>query len=108
MPIASGARTIEMNCEVENMPTVPALVAAEELDDEARHGVEQHVEPERPARERLALAFRRRAAAIRISSSAPASYSCVGCSGTPSGVPTLAAANGSVNVMPHGSVVGLP
>ena len=38
-------------------------------------------------------------------SSAPASYTCVGCSGTFSGVPTLAAANGSVNVTAHGTLV---
>ncbi len=40
--------------------------------------------------------------------SAPASYSCVGCSATCRGVPTLLAAKGFVNVMPHGSEVGVP
>src|SRR5206468_4544690 len=34
-----------------------ALVAAVELDDEARDGVEEHVEPERAARERTPFAF---------------------------------------------------
>ena len=41
-------------------------------------------------------------------SSAPASYTCVGCSGTFSGVPTFAAANGSVKVMAHATFVGRP
>src|SRR5439155_26211270 len=40
--------------------------------------------------------------------SAPASYNCVGWSGTFNGVPTFSAANGSVKAMAHGTVVGRP
>ena len=102
MTIASGASRIEMNCDVENMPTAAARVAAVELDDEARDRVEQHVEPERPARERPALRSVA-SSSIRISDSAPPRTAASGAAARSSGVPTLAAANGSVNVIAHGT-----
>ena len=51
MTTATGTSTTEMNCDVERPSERAALVAAEELDDEARHAVQEHVEPERPAGE---------------------------------------------------------
>ena len=71
--MASGASTIEMNCDVETASrSMPRGVAAEELDDEARDAVEQHVAPEgRPGKRpplRSVASSR-----TRISSSAPAS-----------------------------------
>ena len=56
--MASGTRRSEMNCDVERTPnTTPRGSPRIELDDEARDPVEQHVEPERPARERTSPAF---------------------------------------------------
>ena len=96
-----------MNCDVEKMPNEhAALVAAEELDDEARDRVEQHVQPERPARETRAAPLGRQQDE-QDQRSAPASYSCVGCSGTFSGVPTFAAARVGERDRPR-HLVGLP
>ena len=57
MTMLSGTMSTETNCDVESVADHAAAVAAVELDDEARDPVEQHVAPERPARERPALAF---------------------------------------------------
>ena len=54
MAMASGARMTEMNCEVESDADGAALVPAEELDEKARHGVQQHVQPEGPPGEAAA------------------------------------------------------
>ena len=72
MTMLSGTMSSETNCDVENVADRAARVAAVELDDEARDPVEEHVAPERPARERPSLAFGDEQQ-TRISSSAPAS-----------------------------------
>ena len=108
MTIASGTISIETNCDVENMPTVPRDVAAVELDDEPRDAVEQHVAPERPARERPSFPLGREqeqedeqlgAGLVelrRVQRHAS------------SGVPTFCAANSLRNVIAHGTSVGRP
>ena len=83
-----------------------ARVAAEELDDEPRDRIEQHVEPERAAGEPRPPLLGRAAAAARISSSAPPRRAASDAAATPSGVPTLAARTGRVKVTAHGTSVG--
>ncbi len=73
MTIASGTMRSETNCDVENVPTDAARVAAVELDDEPRDAVEQHVAP-RTSGPGTAGPLRSVASSSpRISSSAPAS-----------------------------------
>src|SRR5207244_1385022 len=100
-------RITEMNCEVEKTNTVPrgSPLNISMMYREIAY-ISIYSQNVRPAnrRPRDSVASRM----TRISASAPASYSCVGCSGTFNGVPTLAAAYGLVNVIAHGTVVGLP
>ncbi len=47
-----------MNCEVENTPTVPRSSPRKNSMIKREIRVQQHVEPERPARERPSLTLR--------------------------------------------------